>query len=129
MQSVSISAGFAKDRLVFIRIIHFTWAIFLSPERSEGSLPIQKPVILSEGGLPRAFTSAANPSRRILGLFFLSLTPPRLRVSAVNYLLRPRAIAARASASAVLRRSVSRLSQSCLPRATASSHLALPPLK
>src|SRR5207253_9633840 len=40
-----------------------------------------------------------------------------------------RAIASRVSRSAVLRRSVSRLSQSCLPLASASSTLTLPFLK
>jgi len=43
--------------------------------------------------------------------------------------LRPRAMASRASRSAVRRRSVSRLSQSCLPLASAISTFTLPFLK
>ncbi len=46
-----------------------------------------------------------------------------------NYLLLPRATASLASRSAVRRRSVSRLSQSCLPLASASSTFTLPFLK
>lgn len=45
------------------------------------------------------------------------------------YLFRPRATASLASLSAVRRRSVSRLSQSCLPLARASSTFTLPFLK
>ena len=47
----------------------------------------------------------------------------------MRYLPRPRLMASRASLSAVRRRSVSRLSHSCLPLARASSTFTLPFLK
>src|ERR1051325_8063207 len=53
----------------------------------------------------------------------------RTNVPDATYLPLPRATASRASLSAVRRRSVSRLSHSCLPLASASSTFTLPFLK
>lgn len=66
----------------------------------------------------------------VIGLTVPTLGKPEMpRANHVAYLFLPRATASLASLSAVRRRSVSRLSQSCLPFANASSTFTLPFLK